>query len=162
MKVLETAELRLEMLRTHGEVLEMIATYAPGSPPPPRHYHPLQREQFTVESGALTFFLDGRERIVRAGESVILEPGTVHSVRNGADEPARARWETRPALRSAAMFEALCNMNRRGFNLLTAAAIAREFSSELVLASPPRAVQSCVFGLLAPLARVLGKGPEYG
>ncbi|MET0286264.1 MAG: cupin domain-containing protein [Polyangiales bacterium] len=159
MKVLESATMRLQMLRTQGDVLEMLATYAPGSPPPPRHYHPLQREQFTVESGALRFFLNGAERVVRAGESVIIEPGTVHTVRNAsASEPARTRWETRPALRSAEMFEAILEMQRQGANLLTAAAIGHEFRHEMVLAWPPRLVQSCVFGLLAPLARALGKG----
>ena len=47
--------------------------------------------------------------------------------------------------------------NSRGVpNLLHAALIARHYQDEFVLASPPLLVQTCVFGLLAPLARVLG------
>jgi quercetin dioxygenase-like cupin family protein len=160
--VLDSPNFRLELLRTQGEVLEMLATYGPGSLPPPRHFHPQQREHFMIERGAMWFEIDGAERVLSAGQSLFIEPGSVHRARNASQgEQAVVRWETRPALRSAQFFEAMHALNRSGRNLLTVAAIAREFKHEFVLASPAPWVQSCVFGLLAPLARALGKGPEF-
>jgi len=160
--ILEAPNMRLELLRTKGEVLEMVATYAGGSKAPPAHYHPRQQERFDVLSGSFWFEVDGRERVLKRGESMVIAPGGVHRIRNASrDEPASMHWETRPALRSAQLFEALYAMANKGPDLLTVAAIAHEFRQEMVFAAPPRLVQSCVFGLLAPLAKLLGKQPEY-
>jgi mannose-6-phosphate isomerase-like protein (cupin superfamily) len=160
--ILDSPGFRLELLRTRGEVLEMLATYGPASKPPPRHLHPRQREHFRVEEGAFWFEIDGKVRVLQAGESLFVEPGSVHRAKNASQtERAVVRWETRPALRSAQFFEATHGLLRSGRNPLTFAAIAREFRDEFVLASPGPFVQSCVFGLLAPLARALGKGPRY-
>jgi quercetin dioxygenase-like cupin family protein len=160
--ILEAGDMRLELLRTRGEVLEMVATYGPGVPAPPRHFHPRQEERFTIQSGAIWFEVDGRERVLQKGESLTVPPGAVHRARNASDrEPSVMHWETRPALRSAQLFEALYAMAREGRSVLTMASIMREFRDEFRLASPPPLVQSCVFGLLAPLARALGKGAAF-
>jgi hypothetical protein len=45
--------------------------------------------------------------------------------------------------------------------LLRAALIAREYEDEFRLASPPWAVQRLLFGLLAPISRLLGYRAEY-
>lgn len=160
--ILEAPNMRLELLQTTGEVLEMVATYGPGSKAPPAHFHPLQEERFEVQSGAFWFQVDGRERVLKAGEGLVIPAGGVHRIRNASlEEPATMHWETRPALRSAQLFQALYAMANRGTDLLSVAAIASEFRNEMVLASPPKLVQSCLFGLLTPLAKALGKGPQY-
>ena len=41
-------------------------------------------------------------------------------------------------------------------NLLHMALIARHYKDEFVLASSPRMVQTCIFGMLARIARLLG------
>jgi hypothetical protein len=46
-------------------------------------------------------------------------------------------------------------------NLLRAALIAREYQDEFRLASPPWAVQRALFGLLAPVGRLLGYHVQY-
>jgi quercetin dioxygenase-like cupin family protein len=165
--VLDEGNIRLEVVKsgrdTGGELLEFLATYRPGSLPPPRHYHPSQVETFEVRRGALWFEVDGVERTVRAGESIVVPAGGVHRAKNAsATEEAQVTWQTRPALRSLAFFEAAYALSKSGAGRLAKAALAREFSAEFVLASPPRVVQACVFGLLAPLARMLGKMPVHG
>ena len=50
-------------------------------------------------------------------------------------------------------------------NLLQAALFAREFDDVIRFVEPPRAVQKVLFGILAPVAKLLGYRatyPEYG
>lgn len=157
--ILDEGNVRLELLKTEGEVLEMFATYRPGSPAPPRHFHPQQEERFEIKTGALWFELDGRARIVRAGETLIVPPRGVHRAKNAsATEEATALWLTRPALRSAKFFESMYTASKNK-SVLGMIAAASEFREEFVLASPPRVVQSCLFAVLAPVARVFGAAP---
>lgn len=164
---LDSGAVRLTFLETsadtRGELLRVEAVYAPSSPPPPRHYHPSQDEEFEVLEGALAFVIDGRAHTVRAGETVRVPARAVHEARNAVDEPTRVIWTTRPALRTEQFFETIYGLVQDGLaapngrpGLLQSAAIAREFRPEFVLASPPLLVQTCVFGLLAPIARALG------
>ena len=70
------------------------------------------------------------------------------------------------ALSRTTIQEMLCNLyglaaegktNSRGApNVLQMALIANHYRDEFVLASPPRSVQTCIFGILAPLARLFG------
>jgi quercetin dioxygenase-like cupin family protein len=153
---------RLELVRTKGEVLEMRATYRAGSQAPPRHYHPQQEETFIVHTGQLWFEVNGEARVVSAGESIVVPPRAVHRAKNASKtEEATCTWETRPALRSAQFFEATYTMNRKGFSLLTMSAIAREFRDEFQVAGPRPWATNCLFALLSPVARVVGKGPRY-
>jgi quercetin dioxygenase-like cupin family protein len=157
--IIDDGNVRLELLKTEGEVLEMVATYRAGSPAPPRHFHPQQEERFEIREGALWFEIDGVARIVRAGDVVIVPPRGVHRARNASSgEPAVVLWQTRPALRSAKFFESMY-LASRNKSVLRMVATAAEFRDEFVLASPPRVVQSCLFAVLAPIARVLGKAP---
>jgi quercetin dioxygenase-like cupin family protein len=110
-KVYDDGAVRLEVTVTGedsgGELHEMQATYAPGSPFPPAHHHPAQDERFEVLEGTLTFVLDGEERQVVAGEVLEVPRGTVHQVRNAGEVPAMARWQTRPALRTGEFHDAI-------------------------------------------------------
>jgi mannose-6-phosphate isomerase-like protein (cupin superfamily) len=90
---------------TDGELLEMEATYPGSDTLPPEHLHPQQTERFEVLEGNIRAIIDGSERRYEAGEVFEVPPGTPHQL--GAEEPARMRWETRPALRTAEFFERL-------------------------------------------------------
>ncbi|HEX8066389.1 MAG TPA: cupin domain-containing protein [Thermoleophilaceae bacterium] len=91
---------------TGGELLEMEATWSGESEGmPPEHHHPSQDERFEVLDGALRTIVDGVERRYEAGESFVVPAGTRHQMTG--DGPARARWEVRPALRTAEFFERL-------------------------------------------------------
>jgi quercetin dioxygenase-like cupin family protein len=45
----------------------------------PEHHH-VHEQVATVERGALKFFIDGKEEIIRAGESIAIPPNMPHSV----------------------------------------------------------------------------------
>jgi quercetin dioxygenase-like cupin family protein len=148
---------RLEPDRRNAE-LELRAVYVPGSKPPPLHYHPNQEERFLVHEGALRFRVGKEERIVAAGQELLVPPGAHHLACNAsASEPAVVRWITRPALRTAEFFDAIYRWQKAGKSPLELALIVRAFREEWILARPGRVVQSCAFGLLAAIARLTGR-----
>ena len=69
--------------------------------PPHRHRH--LRETFTVVSGRLQMTTGSASawRTILPGETVVVEPGTVHAFRNPHDEPVVFTSEAAPALRFA-------------------------------------------------------------
>ncbi len=96
---------RLEIVSLDEKLLVMEAGYPGTGDLPPKHLHPSQEERFTVLSGTVRAIVDGEETVHAEGSSFAVPPGTPHTMT--ADEPARTRWEVRPALRTADFFEAL-------------------------------------------------------
>ncbi len=125
-------------------------------------------EWFTVMGGRVGFRIDGRESIARIGERLHVPPGVAHDWWNAGDEEARVIVEVSPAERFE---EAIANSfglaqdgktNDKGMpNLLQAALFAREFEDVLYFTKPPRPVQKILFGILAPVARLLGYRGSY-
>jgi mannose-6-phosphate isomerase-like protein (cupin superfamily) len=104
----------LRVVRSDAEELEAEATYAPGSQAPPNHLHPDQDEHFEILEGAMQVKIDGGpEQTVGAGETLDVPRNTPHVMWNGADEPARTRWITRPAGRTEEWFRTLDSFQRR-------------------------------------------------
>ena len=153
---------------TGGELLEVESVYTKPTPSrPPSHYHPRQEERFEVLAGRLNVLVDGQERTLEEGEVLILPPGVPHEMW-AAEAGARVNWQTRPALKTEAFFETVWGLAKDGKvndkgapNLLRVALIAREYEDEFRLASPPWAVQRALFGLLAPVGRLLGYRVRY-
>ena len=100
---------RLRLVRTAaetgGELLEMEATYGSRGSLPPEHMHPRQAERFEVLDGTIRAVIGGTERRYERGEAFEVPAGTPHQMTGHG--PARARWEVRPALRTAEFFERL-------------------------------------------------------
>jgi quercetin dioxygenase-like cupin family protein len=100
---------KLRLIRTgaetDGELLEMEGAWGGDGGLPPNHFHPSQDEHFEVLEGTLHTVVDGAERFYSAGESFDVPAGTPHQM--AGDGPARAKWEVRPALRTAEFFERL-------------------------------------------------------
>jgi quercetin dioxygenase-like cupin family protein len=100
---------RLRLIRTAaetgGEVLELEASYGGTGQFPPEHAHPKQVERFEVLEGSVRAIIGGTERAYGPGEKFEVQAGTRHQM--AADNPARIRWEVRPALRTAEFFERL-------------------------------------------------------
>ena len=138
--VLDSGAVRMEFTATAadtgGELHEMRATYAPGSPLPPAHLHPTQRERFEVHSGTLSFVVDGVPHAVSAGEALEVPPGAVHQVRNAGDEPAEVTWQTRPALRTGEFHCALHAARATG-DVPALRAVVQEYADVFVLAPQP-------------------------
>ena len=162
------ARLRMRVLRsgaeTNGELLELEATYAPGSVEPLEHLHPRQDERFEIVAGVMRTRIGGRERSVAAGETLDVPAGTVHAMWNDGDAEARVIWQTRPALRTEDFFrtvEALAEegkLTARGpRNPLLGASLMQEFRDEFRLTTPPPTLQAVLFPPLAALARLFGQ-----
>jgi quercetin dioxygenase-like cupin family protein len=130
--------MRLRFLRTAaetaGELLEMEAIYPGDGVMPPMHLHPAQAERFEILEGTVKTVVDGEERTYSAGESFDVPAGTPHQM--GTDEPARMRWEVRPALRTAEFFERLYGGGPGSAEELGESFFA-EFADEFRLAERP-------------------------
>jgi quercetin dioxygenase-like cupin family protein len=84
---------------TKGAYLEIEATYPADSPPPPRHLHPSQDEQFTVLAGQLRATVGEQSHVISVGDELHVSKGTPHLMGAGEDG-AVMRWRTSPALRT--------------------------------------------------------------
>ena len=132
------------------------------------HYHPALVERFTVLEGELTVKCDGQTRMLRQGETAVIQAGVWHDWWNAADRDARVRVEVTPGERFAHLIETFFGLARLGHtdrkgmpHLLQLALTAREFSDVIVFRSPPPAVQRTIFGALAPIARWRGYRATY-
>jgi quercetin dioxygenase-like cupin family protein len=144
---------------TGGELVEVESVWAPGGDEPVAHYHPKQTEEFEVLAGRVGTRIGRAERTYEPGERFSVPPGTVHGMWNAADGETRARWVTRPALRTEAFFEAMWGLAERGEvnekgvpPLPMVALIMREYDDEFRLARPQRAVQRVLFAVLGVVA----------
>lgn len=94
----------LRVVSSTPEALELEATWDPAGKPPPRHYHPKQAERFEVLEGELTVEV-GKEppRVLKAGDTLDVPPGTPHRMWNAGQATTRASWRVTPALRTEEM-----------------------------------------------------------
>jgi quercetin dioxygenase-like cupin family protein len=155
-------------LQTGGAYTRFDAYIAPGGHLPTGHVHPNQTETFEIVSGTLTIKLDGRTIHARAGETVVIEPGTNHDFANETDEVVHFRAEVRPALKIESLIETMYGLaadgktNRSGIpNPLRLAVIAGAHFDTVRLSFPPAFVQRAVLTVGAPIGRILGYRPEY-
>lgn len=90
----------------HDPSLIRIDTVNPPGPPEPEHVHPFQETSAEVLSGELHFSIRGQERLVRAGERIVIPPNTPHYFWNTGPVDAHSIQEARPALRTEEFFRA--------------------------------------------------------
>lgn len=69
--------------------ISVLEQTAPRGDSPPLHLHVDEDEVFHLLEGELRFSMDGQERTVTAGDTVIAPRGTPHTYRVESD---RARW----------------------------------------------------------------------
>jgi quercetin dioxygenase-like cupin family protein len=153
---------------TGGELLELESVWTRRGNRPPLHYHPSQEEHFEVLAGELLVSLPEGERRLRAGDTLTVPAGVPHEMSATTEGETRARWETRPAMRTEELLETVFGLaqdGRAGGNGLPGPlqliATANEYSAELRLTSPPWALQRTLFGVVAPVARIMGRKPRY-
>ena len=150
---------------TH-ELLELEATFEPVEHRPPRHWHPSQDEHFEVYEGTLTASVDGREVVLRAGDTLDIPRGTVHSMWNSGSERARVLWQVRPAGRTEQWFGSIDAVHRSGRvgrggmpGILAYAVYLTEFRDVFRLATPAAPVVRALLAVLAPIGRLRGYRP---
>jgi quercetin dioxygenase-like cupin family protein len=164
----QTLVFRRTTAETDGELLEVESSWRPDSVEPVDHYHPRQEERFEVLAASLGVRIDGEQRVLRTGDTLVVPARTAHAMWNAGDDEARAVWQTRPALKTEAFFETAWGLardgrvNDRGMpGLLQAAVLMNEYADEFRLTKPPRNVQRVLFGVLAPIGRALGRPARY-
>ena len=147
---------------TNGELLQIDCVNLPGGVKEPEHIHPYQENRFEIISGRLMFCIAGKERQINAGEFISIPAKVPHYFWNGSDQEAHYIQEFRPALHSEFFFEALFDLARDGklneqgtANILLMADFVPNFWNEIRVTKPPELIQSFLFGILRPVARLL-------
>lgn len=164
----ERAVVRIGTEQTDGELLVADLYIRPGGAVMGEHVHPAIEERFTVLRGQVGFRLSGRTSTAEPGMTLVAPAGMPHDWWNAGAEEALVRVEVRPGARFAAFIANAFGLaqdgrvDRRGMpKLLQLALFAREFDDVIQFTRPPPVVQRILFGLLAPLARLLGYRGSY-
>lgn len=123
---------------TAGELLAFEVVIAPDGQVPGAHAHPTQEERFEVLRGAVKFRKGARTVVAKAGDVVIVPPGTSHRFTNASDEEAVMRVELTPALKTEELFETVAALAAEGRTFrsglpkpLELALFIREFEQEV-------------------------------
>jgi len=167
----ERGIVRIGTVETGGAFGAIDLYIRPGGAVVGEHWHPATDERFTVLRGRVSFRLGGQERTAEPGSEIHVPAGVRHDWWNAGDVEAFVRVEVRPAARFEAMILNLFGLaqdgrtNARGLpNPLQLALLLREFRDVIRFTRPPQVVQSVLFALLAPVARLFGyqgSYPEY-
>lgn len=139
---------RVELLRTDGQLLEFdVIGRARGLIAQP-HVHSSQVERLEIVSGAMRLVMNGHDHLLAEGDSIEVPAGVPHSQLPAADGPGRIRVQVRPAGDTLFFLERLAQLcrqgqiNRFGFPRPVAAArLMRDFEHAGHATRPPLAVQ---------------------
>ena len=158
---------RLDVLERTPPALVLEAAYSPGGSAPPAHYHPAQDEHFEILEGRLRVDVAGVRRDLHAGETLDIPRGTPHRMWNPHSQPARARWETRPAGRTEAWLRELAELQGTDHvdasgtpKTLPFAALAHAYRDTFRLAAGPEPATRIAVAALAGAARATGRAPR--
>jgi mannose-6-phosphate isomerase-like protein (cupin superfamily) len=146
---------------TNGEFIRVDHRILPGGHVAREHVHPNQEERFRVLDGSLVAVVDGEERIVSAGETVVVPPGTPHQLFNRGEVEVRLLSEVRPAGKLSLFFRQMAGVGGKP-SFLQMTLFLQEYES--YPAKPPPALLRPLSFLLAPTARLFGYKsfyPEY-
>jgi quercetin dioxygenase-like cupin family protein len=164
----EYGYIRVGTDETNGEYMMVDLRVRSGGAVVGEHIHQNLDERFTVLDGKIGYKLAGREGIAQAGDVIDLPRGKVHDWWNGGDDEARVIVEIKPAARFEQMATTLFGLAQEGKtnsqgmpNMLQMALIGKEFEDTVQFTNPPIAVQKVLFGILAPIARLLGYQAIY-
>jgi quercetin dioxygenase-like cupin family protein len=152
---------------TNGERVTLKVTLKSKGQTVDDHIHLLQDETFKVISGRMTYFLDGKEHHVQAGEEVTLPKDVPHNHYNLDDEPAVFIQTISPAIDIDYFLENLFGMINDGkvkdgqLPFLQAMVTLKYLESPSMLANMPRGLQKGLASVLAPLARLMGYRAIY-
>ena len=164
----ERATIRLGTRETRGDRLVVDLELRGAGFGSPLHLHPSIHERLRVVSGTVGVSIDGRVSIADLDKTIEIPPGVPHRFWNAGIVEAKLIMDVRPANRFEAFIRNMIGLaqdgktNPKGMpNLLQLAAIAREFDDVIQFLSPPRFLQSTLFPILAPIARMRGYKGSY-
>jgi quercetin dioxygenase-like cupin family protein len=153
---------------TNGDLLAFDLELSPDGHVPGAHVHPVQEESFEVVRGTMQFRNGLRIITARAGDKVVIPPGTIHAFKNADNAPVHVRVEVRPALRMEELLETTVALAREGRtngaglpHPLDLALFMREFEAEIKAPLAPASAVRAVMAPLAWLARRRGLDARY-
>lgn len=164
----ERITFRQTSVDTGGEYLEIDVELTPDGAVPGMHVHPNQEERFEILSGNV-WFRKGLKKInAKAGDVVVVEPGTAHKFQNKGEEGAAMRVLVTPALEMERLFEAAVGLAQDGRvtkkgmpKPLDLALFVSEFKDEVRGAGSPGWIQRATLAPLAYIARRRGRAERY-
>jgi mannose-6-phosphate isomerase-like protein (cupin superfamily) len=153
----------LKFVVSRPDLLRIESLNPPSAEREPVHVHPRQTSGCEVTSGSLVFEVDGRERRLSAGDSIVIPPDTPHRFWNDGAEAASSVQFFEPALETAAFFEtffalaAADELDSKGMpRPLQMALLVPEFGDEIRPVSPPWPILRGLAFILGPIARARG------
>ena len=151
---------RLLVLESNERVFKMGFSIEPHSKIAGEHFHPFQEQTIIVTVGELHCTINGKNHVLRAGESVTIPAGARHFQWNPTDTETRAIEEYLPAGRIHNFFRVLFKLaaegktNQKGIpDPLIGAALTAEFKDTVRVSS---VYLKILFGVLAPFSEFLG------
>ena len=148
---------------TKGERVVFETVVQPGGFVAAAHIHPFQTEHFEVLAGTLGMRQGKNEVELRAGESVVVEPGTPHKFWNAGDEEVRFVCTVTPALQFERLIATMYGLaaagktNKKGMpNPVRLAVIANHHFDDVRLPGVPQWLQKTGLVLGAPFGRLVG------
>ncbi|HEX6889289.1 MAG TPA: hypothetical protein VF141_01305 [Chryseolinea sp.] len=110
----------------------------------------------------------GKERLAKAGDTVIIPPEVPHLFWNSFHVDAHYIQEFRPALSIAEFFDTFFALSRDGKlneqgvpNFFHASLIMLAHNKDIRVTSPPWPVQYFTYKMLAPIGTLMGYKPFY-
>jgi mannose-6-phosphate isomerase-like protein (cupin superfamily) len=143
---------------TNGELAQAHFDLIPGGHAPRAHVHPHQEERFQIIAGTLTVMVKGEEKVVSAGETIVVPPGTPHQPFNRSNVEMRSLAEIRPAGKLGLFFGQMAGLDFKP-SFLQMMLFVRQY--DIYPATPPPAVLRVVSFILAPTARLVGYRSFY-
>jgi quercetin dioxygenase-like cupin family protein len=125
------------------------------------HVHPYQEERFQILEGSVVAVVNGEEKVVSAGETLVIPPGTSHLLLNRGHLEMRSLAEVRPAGKLGLFFGQMAGLDFKP-SFLQMMLFFQEY--HVYPASPPPVILRTLSFLLAPTARLFGYRsfyPEY-
>ena len=152
---------------TGGEYVLIEAAVAPGGGVA-SHVHPYQTEEFEILSGSVEF-RKGRDKLVaEEGDSITVEPGTIHRFKNVGSDEARFTTKVSPALEFESFLETMFALaadgktNEKGMpNPVRMAVIANEYFDDVRAPRVPGVLQKAALAAGAAVGRLVGYTPSY-
>ena len=158
------------VLKREGGRMWVELELEPHAPGPPEHIHTSFAENFIVAEGTLSLLVNGEKRVVRAGESLLVTPGTRHKPFNDTG----ARVVVRPPLTAEyGMPEQFLVFLSQAYGFFDESESNRQLPTALLqmsrfspkydvwMAGPPVGIQKALFFAIGPTARLLGYRRQY-
>jgi quercetin dioxygenase-like cupin family protein len=155
--------------QSSGAYVEIEHFLRPHTSTFPEHVQLNQEERFEIISGTACYSLGGVKREARAGDVIVVPPGTRHrNPWNAGDAELHFRHRTSPDLGSEQFFATVFRLaqdgktDRRGaVSLLQLAVIGDALPSRTYVTAWPIGLQRALFPLLAAIGRRLGYRAHY-